>query len=544
MQKQADILLLGKHIFTGTQNTLLSGGVAIKDNRILAVGTESQVLRYAGENTKIISCGEGLILPGLHDDHVHFLSGCLYQEYPSLAAAHSEEEAAQQLRRFYDLHPEKLLEHPWALGFRWYHSWWDEPAYPVKETLDRYFPDVPVCLLNVDAHAVWVNSKALEVCQISAQTPEVPYGKIFRQENGEPTGFFLENAASCIIATAFAFSKETEYQIFARNLPYCSRCGITSVNDMQPFFGIDLGNHAVFDALEQNKKLPVRIHFATDLFAPPEQTKAVSQKYQTGKLVHNGVKGFLDGVIVTHTSIMLDNYTDDPTAPRSFPLSDLQQTRRCVVEAHKQGYSIHLHATGDGAVRFALDCYAEALQTNGATGSRMSVEHCDLTDDADFARFAELGVIASVQPPHIASAESYTQSLYQKTIGKTREKNLWAFRRFLDNGVPLAVGTDFPVVDLNPLQVMYSATDRLFPDQTPQGGFLPEQKLKLEEVLHAYTAGGAYMARRETELGTLAEGKLADITVYDRNLFALQGEELLSAQVALTICDGEIVYRA
>lgn len=538
----ADKILFSDNIYTGLKDKILNGGIAIYNNKILYVGSKEEVLKYKGIDTEIYDYKDKFITTGFHDDHVHLLMGCLYKEYPNLGEAASEEETVLILKEFYDKNSNLIKEHNWILGFNWYNYWWDDKSFPSKKSLDKYFKDVPVCLLNVDAHGVWVNSKALEICNIDKNTGDVPYGTIFRDENGEPTGFFQENACSLIVPTAYNFSEEKEKSILKKALKYCSKCGITSVNDMQPFFGKEIGNPEVFKELDMENNLPIRINFATDLFKDMEYTKSLREKYHSGKVYHNGLKQFIDGVIVTHTSIMLEDYTDDSKINKNFPLSDLHKVLEKVIEYEKEGFNIHLHATGDGAVRYALDCYEKAIKINGVTKSRMSIEHCDLINDNDFKRFNELGVIASVQPPHIASANSYSESLYLGTIGEVRERNLWAFKSLLNNNANIAVGTDYPVVDINPMKVIYSALTRLFPDNTPEGGFNPEQKLSISEVMKAYTYGGAYMAGREEELGTIECGKLADLVVLSNNLFNITPEEVLKTEVIATICDGKFVY--
>ena len=537
---KADKILVGNKVFTGLKDICEEKAIVIKGNKIEAVVDRKDMDKYTDSCTEVIDYGENLIMPGFHDCHVHIFTGCLFYKYPNLSKAKSESEAVEMLKEYYDKNPEKKKQYKWILGFMWYNFWWEKTDFPTRESLDKAFPDDPVFLLNSDGHGAWVNSKALEICGVNENTEDVPFGTIFRDENGAPTGYLEEDAMSLCKYEAYKFTTEQEVDILKDYLKEIPKYGITSMNDM---FGINQAGFESFKALETENQLKVRINIAGTIFEDEEKCMALKEKYHDGKVNYNGVKQFLDGVIVTHTSVMLDNYLDKPEANKNFPLCDYSEVEELIIKHHKKGTNIHLHATGDGAVRFALDSYEKAIKVNGNTGSRLSIEHCDFVDSEDFKRFGELGVIASIQPPHLAAADTYSRSPYLKTVGSDREKRLWAFRTMLDNNAVLAMGTDYPVVDIDPKYGIYRAVTRLFEDKTPEGGFYPEQKLKMADILRAYTYGSAYKNNQENILGTLEEGKLADIAVIDRDLFSIEPEEILDMKVMAAFCDGEMTYK-
>ena len=534
-----DKVILGSKVFTGLANKPEEKAIIIKENKILDVVDKHSINKYCDERTKILDYKDNLIISGFHDCHVHIFTGCLFYMYPNLSKATSEEEAVNMLKRFYDNNPERKQKHKWILGFMWYNFWWKDTKFPTKESLDKVFPDEPVFLLNADCHGAWVNSKALEICNVTKETKEVPFGTIFRDENNEPTGYLEESATDLCRNEAYKFSREQEVEILEEYINEIAKYGITSINDM---FGINQASFESFKILEERNELTVRVNIANNIFEDEEVSDELSKKYNKNKLFYNGVKQFLDGVIVTHTSVMLDNYLDRPDLNKSFPLCDYDKVEKLIIKYHKKGFNIHLHATGDGAVRFALDSYEKAIKLNGKTKSRLSIEHCDLIDSDDFKRFGELGVVASIQPPHLAAAETYTKSPYLATIGRDREKRLWAFRSLLDNNAVLAMGTDYPVVDINPVYGIYRAITRLYEDKTPEGGFYPEEKLTMAEIIRACTFGSAYKNNQEDILGTLERGKLADIVVLDKDLFSIDPEEILNTKVVTTIFNGEIIY--
>lgn len=534
----ADMIIKGNAIFDSVSDKPFAGFVAVKGNRIAAVGKEmDSISQYAGDDTKIIDAGDRLVMPGFHDSHTHLILAGMYKTYPNLGSARSEEEAAVMLKEYYDSQPGD----GWVYGFNWYHVFWDKKELPRKETLDRYFPDRPVFLINAEAHGAWVNSLALEIAGVTADTPDPFGGEIARDENGEPTGFLYESAIEYVAAHALIFTEEQEKTFLRKYMADAAELGITGVVDVQPYFGKDLGSLDVYTGMESDGELTVRITAAANLLGDLDEALENSKKYCTEKVRAHMLKQFVDGVITTHTALLLEDYTDAP-GNRGTQLSELEKIDAAVQEGHKRGLWIKIHAIGDRAIRFTIDSYEKAIKTYGANGCRHAIEHVEMVTDSDIERFGQLGLIPSVQPEHIGLMPTWEGEEYRVSIGEERAGRTWPFRSLLESAGVLAIGSDCPVVDNNPFYAIHRGVTRLHDDGLPEGGWNPTQKLTVADILRGYTLGSAYGIGREDELGTLEEGKFADIAVIDRNLFETEPKDIRGAHVDMTIMDGKVIF--
>ncbi len=537
MQK-ADFIITSDAVFTGLADTATPGFVAIKENKILAVSDSGKNYEaYKDEYTKVQHFGDALIMSSFYDSHTHLILAGMYKTFVNLGEAKTEEEAAKMVGESAEAMPDV----PWVIGFNWYHVFWNEKKLPTKFSLDQYVPDRPVFLVNAEAHGAWVNSKALEICGIDKDTKDPDYGHIDRLENGEPSGFLYEAALGLVAVHALQFSMDMEKTFAKKYMESAVKFGITSVNDMQPYFGVNMGNYETYKALEDDGELVIRIHSAADLLGDLEETLIWREKYCSEKRKIALLKQFLDGVPTTYTALTIEEYSDKQ-GDTGTQLSNLDAIRRKVLEAHKLGFSVRLHACGDRAVRIALDCYEEAIKKYGKNEARHGIEHIESIHPNDIPRFRELGIIPSVQPEHLALTQKFEDNPYLSRYNGERTKYLWPLKSLLDSAGVMAIGTDCPVVDNDPFLEIYRAVTRLHNDGQPTGGWNPEQKLTMAEVLKAYTYGSAYGTHREDELGTLEAGKLADIVVLDRNLFKTKGEDIRSTKVKLTIMDGKAIY--
>lgn len=534
----ADMIIKGNAIFDSVSDKPFAGFVAVKGNRIAAVGKDMEsISQYAGDDTKIIDAGDRLVMPGFHDSHTHLILAGMYKTYPNLGSARSEEEAAAMLKDYYDGQPGD----GWVYGFNWYHVFWDKKELPRKETLDRYFPDRPVFLINAEAHGAWVNSLALEIAGVTADTPDPFGGEIARDENGEPTGFLYESAIEYVAAHALIFTEEQEKTFLRKYMADAAELGITGVVDVQPYFGKDLGSLDVYTGMESDGELTVRITAAANLLGDLDEALENSKKYCTEKVRAHMLKQFVDGVITTHTALLLEDYTDAP-GNRGTQLSELEKIDAAVQEGHKRGLWIKIHAIGDRAIRFTIDSYEKAIKTYGANGCRHAIEHVEMVTDSDIERFGQLGLIPSVQPEHIGLMPTWEGEEYRVNIGEERAGRTWSFRSLLESAGVLAIGSDCPVVDNNPFYAIHRGVTRLHDDGLPEGGWNPTQKLTVADILRGYTLGSAYGIGREDELGTLEEGKFADIAVIDRNLFETEPKDIRGAHVDMTIMDGKVIF--
>ena len=534
----ADMIIKGNAIFDSVSDKPFAGFVAVKGNRITAVGKDmDSISQYAGADTKIIDAGDRLVMPGFHDSHTHLILAGMYKTYPNLGSARSEEEAAAMLKEYYD----SQSGDGWVYGFNWYHVFWDKKELPRKETLDRYFPDRPVFLINAEAHGAWVNSLALEIAGVTADTPDPFGGEIARDENGEPTGFLYESAIEYVAAHALIFTEEQEKTFLRKYMADAAELGITGVVDVQPYFGKDLGSLEVYTGMESDGELTVRITAAANLLGDLDEALENSKKYCTEKVRAHMLKQFVDGVITTHTALLLEDYTDAP-GNRGTQLSELEKIDAAVQEGHKRGLWIKIHAIGDRAIRFTIDSYEKAIKTYGANGCRHAIEHVEMVTDSDIERFGQLGLIPSVQPEHIGLMPTWEGEEYRVNIGEERAGRTWPFRSLLESAGVLAIGSDCPVVDNNPFYAIHRGVTRLHDDGLPEGGWNPTQKLTVADILRGYTLGSAYGIGREDELGTLEEGKFADIAVIDRNLFETEPKDIRGAHVDMTIMDGKVIF--
>lgn len=459
----ADIVLSSNAIFTGTEDEPFKGSIAIKDNIILEVGSDQRISQLIGKNTKVYTYEDQLIMPGFNDFHVHLFLGSLSQESVSLYEAKSEHEAAQMVKKFADTRPND----PWIFGFNWYHTFWDDKELPHRSTLDQVLPDRPVFLFNAECHGAWVNSKALEIMGIDKNTPNPPFGEITKDENGEPTGFLYETAMKYGEKAFSSIPKERQIGLLEKFQEYTAKLGVTSVSDMFPMPGIEINNLDLYKQFEEQGKLTTRIHFLITLDGNLERATKIRETYNSPKLQFSGLKQFLDGVPATYTAYLVDPYTDNAST-RGNTLMPPEHVKKLVIEAHKEGFRVRLHACGDGAVRLGLDCFEAAQEESGMWDSRHTIEHIEVIHPDDIPRFSELNIIASMQPEHMAG-DRFENHTYLERLGKEREEYLFPIKTLMNQGTKMAFGSDFPVVDINPFTEVYRAVTRLHNDENPIG---------------------------------------------------------------------------
>ncbi|TCP31235.1 hypothetical protein EV207_103118 [Scopulibacillus darangshiensis] len=531
--KKADVVLSSKTVFTGCKNIPEPALIAIRDNRIIAVGEEHDLKQYIGQDTVIHDFGDKLIMPGFHDNHLHIMMGALAMDSVNLFDARSEEEAVDMVHDYAKARPDD----PWIIGFQWDSSYWDDKRFPSRSSIDRIIPDRPVLLFHAEGHYTWANSKALEVAGITRDTEDPPFGSIEKGVNGEPTGILIEGASGLATNKAFDLPKAKKEKLMQRFLKEAARFGVTSVNDL---FGTNtnkkLQDFELFREFEEKEQLTVRIHLYPPLDGDLKKAKQLREQYDSEKLRVSGLKQFIDGVITSYTAYMLEPYADHPEK-QGEPTFSPDTIKKWAAEADKEGFSIRFHAIGDGAIHLALDAFETAQKNNGPRDSRHSIEHVEVIHPDDISRFKELGVVASMQPDHFALSE---RGVYTSKIGDQREKYVFVINTLKKSGAKLAFGTDFPIDILNPMQQIYRAVTRI--DSSGSDVWHPEERITLSEALHAYTHGSAFATFRENELGTLEAGKLADITVLDRNLFKVPEEDILDVKPVFTMVDGQVVF--
>jgi predicted amidohydrolase YtcJ len=534
-----DIVIISNSVFTGKQDRPVPRAISIAGNRIMAIASHQAIEPCIGKDTKVYRFNNELVMPGLHDHHVHVFCGSLSQESVWLRDAKSEAAAAERVRRFADKRPDD----PWIYGFSWYHAFWENKELPHRSSLDRLLPGRPVFLFNAELHGAWVNSKALELSGITRDKPDPPFGEIARDEKGEPTGFLYETAMGLVSKHAFNLDHNRLVNIFENFLDNAARLGVTSVSDMHPLPGMELGDAGIYREFEEKGKLRTRLHMVASLGDDLEHAREFRERYHSDKLNFSALKQFLDGVHMTYTAYMREPYADRPDT-RGITLIPPDVVKGWVIKADKAGFRIRLHACGDGAVKMALDCFEAARKENGRRDARHTIEHIENLYPEDAHRFGELGIVASVQPEHLALTATYAENPYRVRLGQERSKLTWPNKTLLRGGAVLALGSDYPVVEFNPMMEIHRAVTRTHDDGEPKGGWNPGEKLTVAEALRGYTSGPAHATFCEKDQGTLEEGKLADIVVLDQNLFEIEPENILDTKVRLTVMDGKVIFES
>ncbi|MDR2770756.1 MAG: amidohydrolase [Clostridiales Family XIII bacterium] len=540
----ADIILRGNAVFTGLEDRPFKGAVVISGNKIEKVLRDDDGSAYIGPKTKVTECGDKLIMPGFIDAHVHFFMGSAASSphvCMDISRSVSEADCVRIIKEFADQHPEEER----ILGMGWFPAFWNDAPLPTKKSLDAAIPDRPVYLLCADAHSIWTNSKGLEECGIDKNT-EVSSGDIPKGEDGEPNGMLIElEAMADALPKLLHFPKETAREMLRGFLAEIAENGITGICDMSPNILNDDTLALYDDLLEADTAglLSVRVHLYSDLItidADAKKEKEAARRYCSPMLRYTGLKSFVDGVTSTYTGFLLEPYADRPEflGDPNYPKEDLE---RCTRIANEAGFPVRFHCIGDAAVRWGLDIFETtnaAIGNKGnARGLRNTLEHVETLHADDVPRFAKLGVIVSPQPYHL------TLDANEKIVrvGPERSRLEWPLRTLLDSGAQMAFSTDYPVVGLNPFRNIYAAITRRDDEGKPTG-INPDEKITLSETLKIYTLGSARVYGREAELGTLEEGKLADVIVVDRNLFEIPEFEINSCRVEKTICNGKEVF--
>ncbi|WHY13504.1 amidohydrolase [Peribacillus frigoritolerans] len=535
--KKADIVLSGDAIFTGLTHEPTSGAIAILGDKILSVGSKAEIEQFIGSGTKVFNYGNQLIMPGFHDFHLHIMFSALSLTSINLFEARSAQEVAAKVLEF----SKECPEEGWIIGMQWDAGYWHDKQEPHYRILDAVIPDRPVVLFHAEGHYTWVNSKAMELAGVTEEIRDPDFGRYERDKNGLLTGILYEEAQQIVLKEALRLTQNKKETILKEFLRLLSQYGITSVNDL--FAPIDdfLQDYDLFKKLDKQGELTTRFHITPELDGNLDKAQILRNKYVSKKLQFSGLKQFVDGTVTGHTAYFLKPYSDQLDIC-GHPALDPEVLIDRVVKADELGFRIRFHAIGDAAIRLALDAFEEAVRKNGKRDSRHTIEHIEVIDSDDIERFSKLGVIASMQPDHMAAS---SREVYSSIIGPEREKNVFLTKSLLNTGTSLALGTDFPVsISLNPMRQIYTAITRVDSSGDSQNTWHPEQKLTLAEALQAYTYGSAHGCFREHELGTIEEGKLADLVVLDRNLFDIPESEVLKTKVELTINDGKVVYKS
>ncbi len=540
----ADLVLKGGRIYTVDPARPWVEAVAVRGDRIVKVGSEADVHPLEGPQTRIVDLKERLALPGIIDGHTHFLDGSIGLDQVDLTGVTALPEIQERVRTYAREHPDE----PWILGFGWLYSTFPG-GLPNASDLDAAEKNRPVFLYAYDGHTSWANSAALRAAGIDARTPPLPVaqGEIVRDsKTGAPTGALKEGAAGPIERLLPKPSRDRKLAALEKGMRLAASLGVTSVvNCSGGADEIDL-----YDELRRRGAATLRTATAFPMpDSPAELTDATIAKivavrdaHVDDRFVRGGiVKFFADGVVESNTAAMLAPYANNP-AVRGTPHYDARQLEAMVRKVDQAGLQIFIHAIGDAAVRMSLDALETAIRERPGRQRRNRLEHIEVIDPADVPRFGALGIMASMQPLHAYPEPSFND-VWSTNVGPARVAYAFAWNSIATAGGRLVFGSDWPVVTLDPRPGFRNAVLRQDTDGTPPGGWIPSQRVTLEQTIAAYTIAGAFSTGEEDVKGSITEGKLADLVIFSDDLFRIKPEDLHVAKVDLTIVGGREVYR-
>jgi predicted amidohydrolase YtcJ len=541
----ADLIIVGGSVITLDAAQRRAEALAVRDGRLIAVGSEADVRATAGDGTRVVDLGGRAVLPAFHDVHVHPVTAGVELGQCNLNDLLTAEAILEAVRRCV----QEQRGRPWLVG-----GGWALPAFPAsgpdRDSLDRITGEQPTTLTSSDGHSMWVNSAALRAASITRDTPDPPAGVIERDARGEPTGVLRESAANLVSRHVPPPTPEEYEAGLRRALAVMNRVGIVSFQEANANAAIVAAYRAV--AREGDLTARARLSLSTDAFKDASQVDALvamrASVVEPG-LSAGSAKIFVDGVIEAGTAALLEPYiplagAKSVETARGLPNFTDAALAALVTRLDREGFQLHMHAIGDAAVRQALDAVEAATRVNGPRDRRAHLAHVQLVHPSDHARFAELGVVANIQPLW-AYADSFITDLTEPRLGPTRSRYLYPFASLQKAGAQLAGGSDWSVTSVNPLHAIQVAVTRKALDAPhADHAWLAEERLDLTAALEAYTRGGAYLNFEESNSGSLELGKFADLVVLDRDPYKVAPHELHALEVHWTLKQGVEVFRA
>ena len=524
----ATLVVRDARVWTGQPDLPWAQALAISGDRILAVGSNEDVEGLTADGTRVVEGGGRLVTPGFIDTHVHFISGGFNLSSVQLRDAPTPQVFIDRIAEF----ARGLEPGVWILGGDWDHEQWGG-ALPRRDWIDSVTAENPVWVNRLDGHMALANTAALTAAGVTADTEEVDGGTIERYEDGEPAGILKDNAMFLVGRVIPNAPDAMKDRALDSAMGYAAAQGVTSVHDMGSW-----GNLEVFERARSEGRLKTRIYAAVPLWDWKTLEARVDSTGRGDEWVRiGGLKGFVDGSLGSHTAAFMEPFTDAPD-DRGLLISKEEDLYAWASGADRAGLHVMVHAIGDRAIRLQLDIFERVAEENGPRDRRFRIEHAQHIDPADITRFAALDVIPSMQPYHAIDDGRWAE----KVIGPQRIKTTYAFRSLLDTGARLALGSDWSVAPATPIEGIYAAVTRRTLDDLNPDGWVPEQKITVEEALRGYTLDAAYASYEEDFKGSLEPGKLADFVIMDRDLTAIPPEEIREAKVDLTVVGGRIVY--
>jgi predicted amidohydrolase YtcJ len=523
------LAVVNARVWTGNPARPWADALAVRGDRLALVGSSAEVQKLVSHDTHVIDAHGAFVTPGFIDSHVHFITGGFSLRSVQLRDAATPAEFVRRLKAFAASQPAGT----WITGGEWDHTLWGGEL-PRHQWIDSVTPNNPVWINRLDGHMALANSAAMAAAHVTTATPDIAGGTIVRDPNGEPTGIFKDNAQSIIGDAVAEPAKEAKDGALDAAMDYVAAQGVTSVVNM----GYSWDDLATFERAHAAHRLKTRIYAAVPLATWARLRDTVEARgHGDAWLRIGGLKAFVDGSLGSHTAAMLAPFTD---APRDTGLlvTPPESLYAWTLAADKAGLQVMVHAIGDRAIRLQLDIFQRVARENGPRDRRFRIEHAQHIAPSDVARFGEQGVIPSMQPYHAIDDGRWAE----RVIGPERAKTTYAFRSLLDAHARVAFGSDWDVAPPTPIEGIYGAVTRRTLDGANPGGWIPQQKINVEEALRAYTTTGAYAQFQENEKGMLASGKFADFVIIDRDLTQIPPETIRDAHVVMTVVGGRVVY--
>jgi predicted amidohydrolase YtcJ len=522
------LAIVNARMWTGDARRPWADGMAISGDRITAVGSSAEVRKLTTSATRIIDAHGMMVTPGFIDAHVHFLAGGFGLSSVQLRTAKTPQEFIRRIAEY----ARTLPAGAWITNGDWDHEQWGGEL-PRRDWIDSVTPNNPVWVNRLDGHMSLANSATLRVAGITKATAEVAGGTIVRDEHGEPTGIFKDNATSLVDRVQPDPPPDAQERALDAAMRYVAGNGVASVTHMGSWSDL-----TVFERAHTAGRLRTRIYAAVPLSTWVQLRDTIQARGRGDTWLKIGaLKGFVDGSLGSHTAAMLEPFTDAPNDTGLF-VNSPEQLYAWTSGADSAGLHVIVHAIGDRAIRTQLDIFQRVERENGARDRRFRIEHAQHVAPPELPRFAALGVIASVQPYHAIDDGRWAE----RVIGHERGKGTYAFKSLLDNHARLAFGSDWFVAPATPLEGIYAAVTRRTLDGANPNGWYPEQKITVEDALHGYTSGAAYASYDERDKGTLERGKLADFVMIDRDITRIAPEEIAQARVMMTVVGGRIIH--
>ena len=530
-QQQADIVFVNAKVWTVNAVQPEARAVAVLSGRILAVGSDAEVKRFVGSQTKVVDVRGKRMLPGFIDNHTHFMSGGFQLQSVDLRYANDETEFARIIKERAEKYPGR-----WITGGDWDHDRWKSASLPTKELIDRYTPNTPVFVNRYDGHMALANSYALKLAGITKNTPDPPGGTIVKDpKTGEPTGVLKDEAMSAVYAIVPEPSEQEMLEAARLALAEARKLGVTSIQD------ISTASHLrTYQTLKAQGELTARFYCRLPISQWEHLANSGIKVPFGDEWVRVGsLKAFADGSLGSSTALFFEPFTSDPST-KGLAMDIVMDGRleKWAIAADKAGLQLSIHAIGDSANSIILDLFEKITNTNPKWDRRFRIEHAQHLHPKDFKRFAALGVIASMQPYHAIDDGRWAE----KRIGYERCKTTYAFKSLLEHNVKLTFGSDWTVAPLNPILGIYAAVTRRTLDGATPNGWIPEQKITVEQSIRAYTIENAYGAFEEKEKGSIEVGKVADLVVLSDDILNIDPVKIEQVQVDMTVLDGKVVW--